>query len=453
MRQKHNSAQTSLLEEAPEFVRSDGHEAAETVNLIHLESPENRSQTRHSSIEEITSLSIPCENAPKLELYEGDNLQILQRFQQDWRQMVDVVYIDPPYNTGQSHLGYFDRFGSRASDRHSSWRSFMRQRLLIARSMLKSDGAIFISIDDGEVAHLRILCDEIFGEDNFVAQFIWHKTRKGKALSRVARQVTEYVIAYAKDLRVLRPVGLFGMDTISDLPQPLGHRPNKPGTLIFPAGAIEFSLPDGRYEAGLYGDTTDSLSIEVKTAFDILDSVNATPVQLYGRFRWTQPMLTKSVRDGVRFVVRDGKFRITFFRDGGHKAPSSLLDDRCGVGTYEEGTAEVMKLLGEPPPITPKPVSLVRYLLRAVTNGRPDAVVLDFFAGSGTTGHATLDLNASDGGRRRCILITDNSARTFDGYVADGGDQGICRALTARRLQAVLAASDATADFRYYRLS
>ncbi len=383
------------------------------------------------------ALSMPASGAPRCDLIEGENLTVLKLLAKTWGKQVAAVYIDPPYNTGSMGFAYRDRSEGRgAAARHESWTEFMRERLSVARTLLVDDGVIFISIDDNEQARLRLVCDEVFGEDNFVAQFIWHKTRKGKALSRLARQVTEYVICYAKNRDRASKRGLFGSAADAELANPFFHRPNAPRDIRFPANVIETNWADGDYAAGIFGDPADTLSVRVLEPFRIDNGRISTPLLMRGRFRWQQSTLDEEIASGVRFSVRQGKFRIVFYRADGHKAPSSLLDDRCGVGTYEEASAEVEDVLGYLPFIYPKPVSLVKYLMRAATWNRPDAIVMDFFAGTGTTGHAVAALNGEDGGNRRCVLITDNSGKLEEEFVADAGDTGICRSITRARLEA-----------------
>ncbi len=379
------------------------------------------------------------EEDPRIDLIQGDNLMALNRLRSSILGKVDVIYIDPPYNTGALHFAYADKFGPNADASHAEWVSFMRARLELAYEVLAEDGVIFIAIDDNEQARLRLLCDELFGEDNFICQFIWHKTRKGKALSRVARQVTEYVLCFAKSKKLVSKDGLFGSEPGADVANPFHHRPNKPRLVVFPPNTIRTSMLDGDYQPGIYGDPNDSLSAEVKKTFTIKDGWITTELEVFGRFRWTQKNLDAELINGdVEFHIRKGKFRIVFYKSNGHKAPSSLLDDRCGVGTYEEASKELECILGRQSFVYPKPASLIKYLIKAVTIKRPCALVLDFFAGSGATGQAVAQLNSEIGGFRSCILITDNSGKVNDRFVVDAGDEGICSAITLVRLKRVL---------------
>jgi adenine-specific DNA-methyltransferase len=401
------------------------------------DTPEQIVQEFSPTIVHVPELSMAASNAPRCDLIEGENLSVLKALERTWAKRLTAIYIDPPYNTGSMGFAYRDRSEGRGqAARHESWTEFMRERLTVARKLLIEDGVIYISIDDNEQARLRILCDDVFGEDNFVAQFIWHKTKKGKALSRLARQVTEYVMCYAKDRDAMCKRGLYGSAADAELANPFFHRPNAPRDVTFPANIIETNWADGDYEAGVFGDPADTLSVRILEPFKITNGRISTPLVMHGRFRWQQSTLDEEIEAGVRFSVRQGKFRIVFYRSDGHKAPLSLLDDRCGVGTYEEASAEVEDVLGYRPFIYPKPVRLVKYLMQAATWNRPDAVVMDFFAGTGTTGHAVAALNGEDGGNRRCILITDNSGKIEEEFVADAGNSGICRSITRARLEA-----------------
>lgn len=360
------------------------------------------------------------------DLLESENLDALLALGGWLKGKVDVIYIDPPYNTGSVSFAYLDS--------NKTWKSFMTDRLAVASSMLSKDGVIFISIDDNEQHRLRIICDEIFGEDNFIANFVWHKTKKGKAISRTANLITEYVLCYAKNKQVLTKIGLFGRESNPELANPLFHRPNNVGKLTFPANVIDTNYQDGEYAAGVYGDSSDSLTAEVLKPFTVSGGKVTSELVILGRFRWVQGTLLEQIAAGTRFSLRLGKFRIVFYRNGGFRAPPTLLDDKVGVGTYEQASAELCSILGYLPFAYPKPVSLIKYLVKSVTFNRPNAVVLDFFAGTGTTGHAVAELNSEDGGDRRCILITDNSGKVRDIFVSDAENNGICRGIARPRL-------------------
>lgn len=387
-----------------------------------------------------------------IHLLQGDNLLWLSVLENALSESVDCVYLDPPYNTNSPDLAYLD---TRSPTGPVTWTHFMQPRLFHAHKMLRKDGVLFVCIDDNEQATLRLLLDSIFRKDNFVAQFIWHKTNKGKGISRLARVVTQYVMCYAKDKDTLkRAGGLHGTPPRTDGYTPLGHRPNKENSLRFPVDCLTTPLPNGQYPAGRYGDPTDSLSLLVEDAFTVADGAILTPFFARGRFRWVQRMVDAEYANGTAFGLMCGRhakqnpptgtdladwpLRLVHYRVSTHKAPSTLLNAAaCGVGTHEEGTAEVAALLGQVPFLYPQPVSLVRYLVDSVVRHRPHARVVDFFAGTGTTGHAVVDLNKRDNTTRTCILVQDNSRKLGGCVVENAGTSGICTAITLPRLIAL----------------
>ncbi len=210
---------------------------------------------------------------------EGDNLEVLKLLQKSYFGKIKMIYIDPPYNTGKDFV-YKDDFRDNIKNYkeitqqttkantetngryHTDWLNMMYPRLKLARNLLKEDGVIFISIDDNELVNLRKICDEIFGENNLIAQFTWVKKKKGSHLSKSIRNITEYVIAYKKgDITI----ELFGESAYSDKWQPLVKRTNSHKVLVFPANSVETKLDDGTYEAGRYGE--GSTSIEFLKSF------------------------------------------------------------------------------------------------------------------------------------------------------------------------------------------
>ena len=364
-------------------------------------------------------------------LIEGDNLHALTVMQATHAESVDVIYIDPPYNTGNDFTYNDTLIDSDHRWRHSAWLSFMEKRLRLAQTLMTESGLIFISIDDNEQAHLRLLCDAIFGEKNFVAMFVWQKKRKGSHLSKTVRQLTEYVLCYARnkssDLTLSGPPAKAGQR------QPIVKRVNPVGTLTFPPGC-DVGAPDGTYKAQAFG--SGDMKVELLEPVVVAEGVLKTPAKMRARFTWSQDYLDRQLAAGttVGFSAPRGRssgWKPTVLKhDQGSKVlrPPSLLskDWSPEVGTNEDGSEELEAVFGERDVFDfPKPTSLIRYLVRAAAGANPDAVVLDFFAGSGTTLHAVADLNSEDGGSRQAILITNN-------------ENGICRDITHPRAKAVL---------------
>lgn len=344
-------------------------------------------------------------DAPNHILIEGDNLEALTALSYTHEGRIDVIYIDPPYNTGNKDFVYNDSFvDTEDSYRHSKWLSFMSKRLKIAKKLLSDKGVIFISIDDNEQAQLKVLCDEILMSYNFVATFVWVKKKKGSHLSKTTRSMTEYVLCYAKNYSELE---MYGEAAYSDKQQPLAKRTNSTKTLSFAKNIIHTTLVDGIY-CGLQGKGSSALTFE---KFEVKDNIVITPCVVSGPFIWTQPKLDEEIKLGTTINL-SSKFGFNVLRsdqDSKIKRPSTLIDNKVEVGTNEDAYDEIIEIFGEEGIMSyPKPVSLVKYLLNTRAYFYEDLTILDFFAGSGTTLHATMQLNAEDGGHRQCILVTNN---------------------------------------------
>lgn len=353
-------------------------------------------------------------SAPEHQLICSDNLPALIALADSGVQPFDVIYIDPPYNTG-ANLTY--------RDRRADWTEFMRPRLAAGLSLLATDGVLFISIDEDHLLPLRALMDALLGEQYLLGQFAWHKTRKGKALSAVRRPVLDYVLAYSPAAN--RP--LYGARVDASVKSPLTHGPNNPRTLVFPAGIVHLDVPDQVVPAGWCSPAKDPLAMRLDKPVTITNGV-AGRIEITGRFRWTQDTLNAHIAAGTRFEASLPTFKIRFQRHDIHsrwKSPRTLWDETEGVGTNEQATAELAQLIGPGRFTYPKPVSLISYIITCALGERTDGRILDFFAGSATTLHAALALNAADSGSREAIVITNN-------------EQGIFANVAVPRINAVL---------------
>lgn len=371
-------------------------------------------------------------SAPNHILIEGDNLEALVALTYTHEGKVDVIYIDPPYNTGNKDFSYNDSFVN-AEDgyRHSKWLSFMSKRLKIAKQLLSDRGVIFISIDDNEQAQLKLLCDEVFGFNNFIAQFVWVKKKKGSHLSKTIRSMTEYVLCYGKRSSEIE---LYGEDAYSDKQQPIAKRTNTIKLLTFPCNVINANLDDGIYE-GRYGKGSSSLFF---SKFEVRQQRIITSLKVEGPFIWTQAKLDEELKNGSE-VYLSSKFGFNVLRYNQSekiKRPSTLIDNLVGVGTNEDAYQEIINIFNAEGVMTyPKPTSLIEYLVQSKSYfDKEHSIILDFFAGSGTTLHATMQLNKEDGGHRQCILVTNNenkiceevtyvrNKRVIQGYVTPKGE-------------------------------
>jgi adenine-specific DNA-methyltransferase len=363
-------------------------------------------------------------------LIEGDNYHALKVLACTHERSVDVIYIDPPYNTGNKDFKYNDRFVDKEDGyRHSKWLSFMAKRLRLAKQLLKDDGLLFVSIDENEYSQLKLLCDEMFGANERVSTLVWKKKTGGGNDSTHIVDEHEYVLVYARD--------------ISRVSVSSAEAEGEDAKYVY---EDEYSAHRGKYclEA-LYRSSlrySDSLfyAITAPDGTEIFpnDSNKASTKHIW---RWSKATFQRKLREGrVEFRNTKNGWRVFSKQyanedDDGNprtKRLRSLVDFVGG----REGTDELRELFGGLKVFTnPKPTRLVKLLVRL--HPCKDAVVVDFFAGSGTTGHAVMQLNAEDGGKRQCILVTNDEGefKGSDGAVLQGG---ICTYVTHPRLQRVI---------------
>ncbi len=354
-------------------------------------------------------------------ILEGDNLHSLHLLEKTHAGRVDVIYIDPPYNTGNSFRYNDTIVGDEDSFKHSKWLSFMNERLRLASTLLTKKGIIFISINDYEGAPLKLLCDDVFGEKNFVGQLTWESTTQptnaGSARFSLQKKV-ESIYCYAKNKSAR--TGFVLSEIESDLKYPhLGKH-----------GACRFEIIE-KSDAGAY--RRDSMKFQILGQF---------PRE--GK-RW------QIGEDTARALEAAGKVEII---DGLVKKaiyPEDELDKRKfepfwshlkaeNVGTAQNGKDELNKIIGMPVGFdTVKPTRLIKELLSHFPN---DSFILDFFAGSGTTGQAVMEMNKEDGGSRQFILCTNN-------------EDNICEEVTYERISRVINGYDDIAavpsNIKYYR--
>lgn len=353
--------------------------------------------------------------------FEGDNLEALKHLKSDYSNMVDIIYIDPPYNTGEAR-SYRDDYSTPVNEylentgqtnlagdsggaepekrgrRHSAWLSMMYPRLALARGLLRDDGVIFVSIDDNELHNLRLVMDELFGPENYVETFSWVRTRTPANLSRKTKKVLEYILCYQKE----KDGSAFsGIEKPVQSSNPLLNQTNRVSELTLPAGTPT-GIDDGHLQPGEYG--TDRYSVELLDPVDVANGEFVDEVRLRGRFRWSQTYLEKQLQEGTKVRIPTARLVPAYERDSyGPEAPPNLIDESVGVDTNEQATLHLESLLGGSFVDYPKPVSLLRYLLGFRADR--EALVLDFFAGSCSTAEAVLRMNHEDGGSRRFIMV------------------------------------------------
>ena len=345
-------------------------------------------------------------------MIEGDNLEVLKLLQKSYAGKVKLIYIDPPYNTGKDFV-YPDNFqdnirnyleltgqtdgenrklssNTEASGRfHTDWLNMMYPRLKLARNLLREDGLICISIDDQEVANLRLLCDQIFGSENRVEEVVWKNKYGSGALTKGFANVHEYLIVYSRS-------------PISNIAAPLNDEQRK----AYKLRDLKFCVRGGYITQPL---ATTSKDDRPNLRYPIThEGVEIWPEK---QWIWKKSRFETACRnDEIVINERNGKHSIRvkqYLRDenGVERLgkPLSLLNGPFN----QEGTKEIRELFGVPVFDFPKPSALIRYIFSLVINNEPqdDGLYLDFFAGSCSSAHAVLALNASDGGKRRFIMV------------------------------------------------
>jgi len=355
---------------------------------------------------------------------EGDNLDALKLLQETYLNKIKLIYIDPPYNTGSDFI-YEDDFADdsanymlRSEQRdesgqrlvsnpetngrfHSDWLSMMYSRLRHARRLLCDSGIMLISIDQSELANLRRLCDEVFGEDNFCGIYVWEKKKKPSFLNANMGTVTEYILAFARN-REASPA--FAAGTVEDGKKyPFNNAGNPLAILTFPANSVQFACedqtiaPQDMSEGNIVTELLDPVTVR--------DHRNVNGFRLKGEWRYSQNKLDQFVAAGAEIRISKVPFRPNYInRSGDIKKTANLLSHRInGVPTNEDATDEMRVIFGGDVMSHPKPTGLLEYLIRSVTSDGD--IVMDFFAGSATTAHAVLNLNAADGCSRTHIMV------------------------------------------------
>lgn len=399
---------------------------------------------------------------PNQILIEGDNLEALTALSYTHEGKVDVIYIDPPYNTGNKDFVYNDSFvDSEDSYRHSKWLSFMSKRLRIAKRLLSDRGVIFISIDDNEQANLKLLCDEVFGEQCFMGNVSWQRTYSPRNDKKGIVREVEYLCVYSRNSE-WTPTKLPRTESMdakykkpdNDVAPWTSDNPCAPGAvthqgmvyaiqhpftgeLLYPAttscwryqqdemlrimqGWAPYELRDlndAARRAEVCGIDVADVRVGVKgiVLAVSMEDAKASAEAVLKRGQWPKFYFTKNGKGGIR--------RKTYLENVEGRLVTNLWP-HTEVGHTDEAKKQLMGLFdGKAPFDTPKPLRMIQRVLQ-VANDK-SSTVLDFFAGSGTTLHAVMQLNKEDGGKRQCILVTNN-------------ENNICREVTYERNKRVI---------------
>ncbi|MFP6154593.1 site-specific DNA-methyltransferase [Helicobacter pylori] len=371
----------------------------------------------------------------------GDNLDALKLLKSAYSEKIKMIYIDPPYNTTNENFIYPDNFrqdyqkilrevglmeidengketeseslkffkNNQGSKTHSGWLSFMLPRLKLARDLLKEDGVIFISIDDNECANLKILCDEIFGEDNFVVCIIAESAPAGTQSSNFIAQQHSYCLVYGKYINE----NSFIKQKLTD------EQLNKKYTEEDEYGKFYI---ERLWKRGIGGKKEDVPSLhfpvyydeannkiyideEVKSKNNLIKIIPYQVVGVLGRWTWSKE---KMINERHKLIVKkvNGEWKLhkkQYKQDEMGKLPNSII--KSELARTELGSLELKKIMGEKVFDYPKSTKLMKHLISISTSTNSNDIILDFFAGSGTTAHAVMELNAEDKGNREFILV------------------------------------------------
>ena len=387
------------------------------------EDVEDKMQEKLPVLKEVPKRAIisDSKDAPNHILIEGDNLEALTTLAYTHAGRIDVIYIDPPYNTGNKDFVYNDKFINLDDEyKHSMWLSFMSRRLRIAKQLLSDKGVIFISIDDNEQAQLKLLCDEVFGDKNFVGMISRATgTTTGQDTGSLGK-ACDYMLVFSKQENYM----------INGLP--LDEKDLERYSMSDERG--NFSILQLRRTGG------EDRREDRPTMFFPIIAPDGTEVYPYGptgyESRWrVSPQKAKQMKaENLLYFKKDKnnewKVYYKFYSKNKTKRPSNLWIDIEG---NKKAQIELKNVLHDKLFETPKPIDLIRRILQ-ITNSS-SSTILDFFAGSGTTLHATMQLNGEDGGHRQCILVTNNendicekvtyerNKRVIQGYTTPKGEQ------------------------------
>ena len=402
--------------------------------------------------------SVDFDNTENLYI-EGDNLEVLKLLRENYLGKVKMIYIDPPYNTGndfvynddfaqgkaefEAQSGLFDEEGRRMADPmvqntesngrfHTDWLNMIYPRLKVAKDLLADDGVVFISMDDNEIENLKKVCDEVYGERNFIGQWNWFKSATPPNLSKKIKKNIEYIIAYQKggnnDV-------FTGVKKSSSSDDPITKPQNTPKILKFAAGTLHIKLADGIYSKGVYG--TDKYPNELLNDLVVENGTNKNEVSFRNRFIWVQDTLNEQIAAGTRMNLSKSLVISYKKAEYGAEVPPNFIDASVGVETTENAGSRLNEIFGGRKIFDyPKPTSLIRYLINFCVGKSDNTIILDFFSGSATTAHAVMQLNAEDGGNRKFIMVqlpekTDEKSEAYKaGYknICEIGKERIRRA-------------------------
>ena len=399
-----------------------------------------KSEAKKIALTPSTGTLRPCKDESKdwdttQNLYiEGDNLEVLKLLQKSYHKKVKMIYIDPPYNTGKDFVykdnfrdniknyleitGQVDSAGNKLSTNsetsgryHSDWLNMMYPRLKLARNLLKDDGVIFISIDDNEVSNLRKLCDEIFGEDNFVSELIWKKKAGGGSDTKFYTTDHEYILCFAKNINMVERFFI-----------PMNDSQKK-----------EYKYKDTNFDKlgfykrkNLYQTGIETDRPNLRYAIEAPDGSKILPPTIW---RWSRETFEIAYKEGKIDILQNnnGEWQVFtkmyLYEESEERLikPRSILTD---YGLTRDGNSDIKNIFKNSYFDYPKPIKLLEHFLQVMT--KSNDLVVDFFSGSATIAHAVMKLNSEDDGNRKfiCVQLPETTDEKSEAYKA--GYKNIC---------------------------
>ena len=401
---------------------------SKTYGLVWEDKPEaveERMQEELPVLREVPERALisDSKDAPNHILIEGDNLEALTTLAYTHAGRIDVIYIDPPYNTGNKDFVYNDSFVDREDTyRHSKWLSFMSRRLRIAKQLLSDKGVIFISIDDNEQAQLKLLCDEVFQQNNYVGEFAWQKRKGGGNDSAYIAIDHEYVLVYANSTSSLDEKWRIPYET------EYLKRYNKEDA-------------NGRF----YYDTLSRPGLNNPIIYDVICPDGS--VIKNGTWQISEETFKVELSNGNVDFIKNKQGGYTVVHKVRIPKTGRVIRSIINDVSNKNAADEMFDILGNKKAFSnPKPKDLIYKFIQLCSKN--NSTILDFFAGSGTTLHATMQLNAEDGGHRQCILVTNNENGICENVTYERNKRVICGYTTPKGEQ-VAGLTDNT--LRYYK--
>lgn len=387
------------------------------------------------------------DSKPINKLIIGDNYEALQNLLIQYKGLVDVIYIDPPY--GKDSMGEFAKTNYQNAITRDNLLSMLYPRLQLAKLLLSDNGVIFCSIDDKNQAYVKCLFDEVFGENNYSGMLVWQKKQKPSYLSQNFATIFDYILCYTKKTECSFP---FTLDyTTKGKKWPINNAGNTRSILTFRKKRVTFNLPDGIYRAQNMSE--GNIVTYLLDDVTIKDGKNVNEFSLDGEWRYSQGTLNEIMDSEDTIYIAKMPFRPNHIKGGGEikkmknfLANTKLSKDGYDCETNEDASETIFQILNNNPFDNPKPVGLIKLLIKATTYEKTDAIILDFFAGSGTTGHAVLDFEENESSNRTFILCQLNEK-------TDTTPNGIAYDVTAKRLKRIMTGEcyDGSKDFEWIK--